>query len=427
MSEAATRRQEHWGTSVIVVPPTVHAWTEETRLLPPLRGYVQLVGSYPMLAHGATCLRHFVAPTIGGTRSSLTLPIWVGGKNSQPRWPWVFETLTRPSHSGWAMQLAGASPRGLLARIGCGVWAAGWQRKAHSSTTPSRNDRQPARFLDLLAASRFTKCVRVLQSCMPEGHSIHRIARDQSRWFLGQPLSVSSPQGRFTYEATVLDGHAIDSIEPFGKHLFYHWSCGEIMHVHLGLYGKFRVHRLPEPEPRGAVRLRVVGQERAFDLNGPNQCELIDESSRQAILARLGPDPLRKDADAQQVRDRISSSRATIGSLLLNQSVIAGVGNVYRAEALFACRIDPNRTGKSLEHDQIEELWRYLKKVMAVGVKHNRIITADPESVGRPRGRMRRDERLLVYKKQSCTSCGGKVRKFELAARTMYSCKRCQK
>jgi endonuclease-8 len=110
---------------------------------------------------------------------------------------------------------------------------------------------------------------------MPEGHTIHRVARDHRHRFAGQPLEVTSPQGRFRAGATKLDGLVLEKVEAYGKHLFYWWEASQILHVHLGLYGKFRNHRCPPPQPRGAVRLRVVGRSHAFDLNGPTACEII--------------------------------------------------------------------------------------------------------------------------------------------------------
>ena len=110
--------------------------------------------------------------------------------------------------------------------------------------------------------------------CMPEGHTLHRIARDHSKWFGGQKLIVFSPQGRFEEEAEQLSGRTLSKAEAFGKHLIYRFGK-KIMHVHLGLYGKFRLHKNPAPDPRGAVRVRMVGDSRSFDLNGPNSCQLF--------------------------------------------------------------------------------------------------------------------------------------------------------
>ena len=262
---------------------------------------------------------------------------------------------------------------------------------------------------------------------MPEGHTIHRIAKDHRRDFVGQRLRVSSPQGRFANGAKKLDRRALEHIEAYGKHLFYHWHGGRIVHIHLGLYGKFRRHQAPPPEPRGAVRLRTVGDKYAFDLNGPNCCELVDDEARLRIVNRLGADPLRKDVDVDTALQRIRTSRAPIGSLLLNQSIIAGVGNVYRAEVLFALRIDPLRPGNALDPVEVDRIWEMLQRFLKIGVKYNKIITTDPQDVGKPPSRMRAEERLMIYKKQCCPECDGHVQAWALAARTIYACKRCQK
>lgn len=262
---------------------------------------------------------------------------------------------------------------------------------------------------------------------MPEGHTIHRVARDHRQHFLDEPLDVTSPQGRFAKEARALQGHSIIDIEACGKHLLYSWSSGDILHIHLGLYGKFRLQTTPMPEPVGQVRLRVVGREHGFDLNGPNCCELINEAERGELLARLGPDPLRDDADPDRAWQRISTSRKAIGSLLLDQSVIAGVGNVYRAEALFQLRIHPERAGQDLSKAEFRKLWKLLVGWLELGVRYNRIITANPRDFGKAAGRLSRAERLMLYKKKHCPLCDGAVKQWACGGRKIYACGRCQR
>lgn len=261
---------------------------------------------------------------------------------------------------------------------------------------------------------------------MPEGHTIHRLAHDHRRDYVGQKLGVSSPQGRFAHEAGLLNGDRLVETDARGKHLFHRWESGRIVHVHLGLYGKFRRHKSPPPEPRGAVRMRVVGERKAFDLVGPNCCELMTQDEEDRLIARLGQDPLRADADPEIVWQRLRRSRAAIGTLLLNQSIIAGVGNVYRADVLFDQRISPERSGRDLSREEFDSLWNRLCEFLAVGVRYNRIITADAEEVGRTRGRMRKGERLLIYKKDLCPECAGPVDCWELGNRWMYACPTCQ-
>ncbi|MEM7476265.1 MAG: DNA-formamidopyrimidine glycosylase family protein [Planctomycetota bacterium] len=262
---------------------------------------------------------------------------------------------------------------------------------------------------------------------MPEGHTLHRIARDHNKWFANQELIVTSPQGRFGGEAKKLSGKRLLNAEAFGKHLFYVFGSARkpiYMHVHLGLYGKFRVHRNAPPEPRGAVRVRMIGQERSFDLNGPNTCELLDSCGFEKVTNRLGPDPLRSDADPEQAWTKIARSRSAIGALLLNQSVIAGLGNIYRAEILHMLEIHPDRTGKDVTREEFDQIWELSCKLLQIGVRYNRIITVLEND--KASSRLKSAERLYVYKKPTCPRCQADIYCWELANRTIYACDNCQ-
>lgn len=262
---------------------------------------------------------------------------------------------------------------------------------------------------------------------MPEGHTIHRIARDHQKWFAGQKLIITSPQGRFEAEAAKVSGKKLGKVSAHGKHLFYHWNRNLLTHIHLGLYGKFRLHKNPPPEPRGAVRVRMIGVERSFDLNGPNCCELIDKRKFEELKLRLGEDPLRDDASADSVWQKMQKSRSAIGSLLLNQSVIAGVGNVYRAEILFLLGIHPQLPANEIARDTFDEMWELTVELLNIGVKHNRIITAGFNAAGGVPKRLKASERLNIYKRSHCPSCDSPVKTWALANRKMYACGKCQK
>ena len=133
-----------------------------------------------------------------------------------------------------------------------------------------------------------------------------------------------------------------------GKHLLHHYLDGPILHVHLGLYGKFVTGVGVPPEPRGALRLRLVGGGYWSDLRGPTACEIFTPADVDALFDRLGPDPLRPRADPLRAFARLTRSRTSVAALLMDQSVIAGIGNVYRAELLFRHRVDPFLPGRSL-------------------------------------------------------------------------------
>ncbi len=269
---------------------------------------------------------------------------------------------------------------------------------------------------------------------MPEGHTVHRMARDHSKYLAQQIVNLSSPQGRFAQEAKRLNGKQLISASAHGKHLFYRWVNPQVvrpreivMHVHLGLYGKFRIHKNPPPEPRGAVRVRMIGDAHTIDLNGPTRCEIMDSSQLQSLKNRLGVDPLDPQADPQKAYLRLCRSKKPIATALLDQSIIAGIGNIYRAEILHLLDLDPETPSCDLSRPQFDTLWQLTVDLFQIGVKHDRIITVDLNSINKPIRRLNKDERLTIYKKQNCPRCNSTVRKWALGARTMYACPKCQR
>jgi DNA-formamidopyrimidine glycosylase len=266
---------------------------------------------------------------------------------------------------------------------------------------------------------------------MPEGHTLHRLAGQLSSAFAGQVVRVSSPQGRFT-DAVQVDGTVLVGATSAGKHLFLEFEHDVFVHVHLGLIGKFDVHEGAPAAPVGQVRLRLVGEGAYADLRGATQCELISSERRDAILGALGPDPLRPDADPMRAWARISRSHRPIGDLLMDQTVLAGVGNVYRAEILFRHRMHPLRPGRTLRAGQFRALWDDLVALMATGVRTGRIDTVRPEHTPEAMGRPPRVDdhggEVYVYRRagQACHVCGSRVRTEMLVGRNLFWCPRCQ-
>lgn len=266
---------------------------------------------------------------------------------------------------------------------------------------------------------------------MPEGHILHRLARLHQRRFGGAPVAVSSPQGRFEAGAAAVDGRVFTRAEAWGKQLFHHYAGGPIVRVHLGIYGHFTEFHLSDggiPDPVGQVRMRMIGTEYGTDLRGPAACEVIDEAQAADVIARLGPDPLRGDADPALAFKRIAKSRRSIGALLMDQSVLAGVGNVYRSEVLFRHRIDPFRPGTAVSEADFTAIWADLVALMKVGLRRGNIVVVRAEddhgapayAAGKPR--------TYVYRRAGdpCRLCATTVRTAELEGRNVFWCQSCQ-
>lgn len=300
---------------------------------------------------------------------------------------------------------------------------------------------------------------------MPEGHTLHRLAGALHHAFAGRQALVSSPQGRFVEGAALLDGRVVEGADAFGKHLFVHFAGEQVLNVHLGLIGSFDVlpHIGAPPAPVGAVRVRMVNEQMYADLRGATLVQVISPEQVETTIARLGPDPLRVGTpgnDPERSLARLARTSRTVAECLMDQSIIAGVGNVYRAEVLFRHRIDPFVPGNKVKKKSWLAMWDDLVALLPYGVAFGQILTLDSqlevarealdgrdpaaydpswggimpgERGGFVRGDAARGVRFerdyYVYKRdgQPCLVCGSRIRTQLLAGRNLFWCGRCQR
>jgi endonuclease-8 len=260
---------------------------------------------------------------------------------------------------------------------------------------------------------------------VPEGHTVHRLARRHRRLLRGETVAVTSPQGRFAADAALVSGHVLTGTDAWGKHLFHAYDNGLSVHVHLGIYGEFHERQGPV-EPRDTTRMRLIGGAHVIDLIGPTRCEVIDDAGKDAIVSRLGPDPLRRGADVGRFVAKLRTRKGPIGPALMDQTVIAGVGNVFRAEALFLHGIHPLTPIPTLSDEQVLGLWSTLQRMLEVGVKEGRIMTVDETEFALRRRDLTRENGRYVYRQEACLRCGTAVRRWDLSGRWAYACEACQ-
>jgi endonuclease-8 len=262
---------------------------------------------------------------------------------------------------------------------------------------------------------------------MPEGHTLHRLATELQE-LVGQRVATSSPQGRFP--AAAVDGAMVTAVEAYGKHLLVDLAEHSSVHVHLGMRGKLLRFAPVTGAPMKQVRLRLAVlsedvPEVAWDLIAPSTCELLDAGGRDRLLAGLGPDPLRPDGDAGEAHRRLQAYRGSVGAALMDQSVLAGVGNVFRAEVLHALGVAPERAAAAITDAEFDRLWSVLTTMMAQGVEDGRIITVDVP-VGADRLAVPEAVARRVYKREACADCGTPIVTTTVQGRTVYACPRCQ-
>lgn len=354
---------------------------------------------------------------------------------------------------------------------------------------------------------------------MPEGHSVHRIARQFELNFVGHRVAVSSPQGRFASGASLIDGLLMTDAQAVGKQMFLEFAAEESaprlwLRVHLGIYGAWdfagdvtadattaasdgrmgqtgmRGTPLPEalegnrradsqrdarfagssgsgtvvgenedsphsigaprrtrlrmaereteqelaafpPDPVGQVRVRLLTDTAVADLRGPTACEVLEPEQVAAVIARLGPDPLVDDSKAAEDRftEVIRHKPTRIGLLLMDQSVVSGIGNVYRAELLYRARLNPHTPGKNLSDEVVRALWKDWSHLLHIGVQTGLMLTMDDlTEEDYAKALASRDDRHWVYRRAGlpCRTCGTHILLEMAAARKLYWCPQCQ-
>ncbi|CAB4577150.1 MAG: Fpg/Nei family DNA glycosylase [Actinobacteria bacterium] len=301
---------------------------------------------------------------------------------------------------------------------------------------------------------------------MPEGHTVHRVARLFDALFVGRTIEASSPQGRFSQGAASISGRTIVAVDAVGKQLFMDLDNDLIVRVHLGIYGAWDVTTHPDnaeaaqvltslgaprsrarrfgdwegdqdapdvfpPPPVGQVRLRLVADDVVADLRGPTACEVITREQADAVRHRLGPDPLvMTGVRGQRVfSERLLATKRPIGLVLMDQSVVAGIGNVYRAEILFRHRLDPYRPASSHSPEVAGALWKDWGSLLRDGIATGVMLTRDGLSPSERKTALRSAQnRHWVYKREGkeCRVCGSVVVMDVMAARKLYYCPSCQ-
>lgn len=315
---------------------------------------------------------------------------------------------------------------------------------------------------------------------MPEGHSVHRLAHAFEELFGGQALRASSPQGRFAAGAAIIDGLTLVASEAHGKQLFLgfarvsgtdaeHW-----VRVHLGLYGSWvfigdeeftSTHSIGAPRRRvgereraltsatpaaqdgapSTIRLRLTGSHGSAELTGPTACEVISLDEVNAVRARLGPDPLAPDpyAGAPEFIHRVQRRKRPIASLLMDQAIVAGIGNIYRAEALFRGGINPDALGANIPEQTLTALWDDVVFLMADGVRTGRIVTTTTAAATSSDGKktvpttglsvqetldLPSEDAYFVYQRTGlkCRRCDAIIVERRLEARRLFWCPECQ-
>lgn len=262
---------------------------------------------------------------------------------------------------------------------------------------------------------------------MPEGDSLENLARWLKPALVGARLVNVRlrPHG----EVTSLRGRTVASVEAIGKNLVVRFDDERSLIVHLGMYGRWR-QQPPGTRTSPSVSVRIETEAAVFVCTRARRADLVASrwESRHPGLERLGPDLLDDECDLTAIAARARRSPApTVGELLLDQRVAAGIGNVYKSEALFLERTHPRRRPATLTEDALIAIYGRARELMRANIRPGTRVTVNLRAAPQ---RVPKSERYWVYRRSGspCRRCGTVIELMRQgdAARSSYFCPRCQ-
>jgi endonuclease-8 len=273
---------------------------------------------------------------------------------------------------------------------------------------------------------------------MPEGDTIFRAAQALHRALAGHVVvrfDSMFPALTRVHDDEPLTGQTIEQVASAGKHILMQFSGGQLLRTHMRMNGSWHIYRPGERWKRPRRDMRIVVATDRYEAVGFNipVAEFIrqDRLGKHRELSSLGPDLLGRELDTTAAIRRIRARGSTpIADALLNQRVVAGIGNVYKSEVLFACRIDPFAPIDRLTDAQLTCLLdtarRFLRANVSTGLRPMTTYTGFRRTTGRDNPA----DRLWVYGRAGlpCRKCGTPIaiRKHGTDARLTYWCSQCQ-
>jgi endonuclease VIII len=273
---------------------------------------------------------------------------------------------------------------------------------------------------------------------MPEGDTIFRAARALHRALAGQTVTAFDsqlPALNRIHEDAPLTGRTIERVTAAGKHLLMQFSGDLILRTHMRMNGSWHIYRPGERWQRARRDMRILISTETFEAVGFNipVAEFTSSGalSRHNELRRLGPDLLsdefRTDEAVQRIRERATTP---IADALLNQRVVAGLGNVYKSEVLFMCRVNPFTLVRDVGDDRLAAIVDTAQQVLRANVSEALAPMTTYSGFRKTTRRASPRERLWVYGRARlpCRRCGTpvRIRKQGLDARLTYWCPECQ-
>jgi endonuclease VIII len=262
---------------------------------------------------------------------------------------------------------------------------------------------------------------------MPEGDTIHRAARALDRALAGHTVTAFEsvfPRLTRVDQDHPIRGRTIERVESAGKHLLMRFSGNLVLRTHMRMNGSWHIYRPGERWQRPLSDMRIVIRTAEFEAVAFTvpvaEFSTVDDAAR--ALSELGPDPLAAGFDAVEATRRLRArGEMAIADALLDQRAVAGLGNVFKSEVLFAGRVSPFARAGDLPEAVVARLVELAATFMRVSVEGGE---------RRTRGSLDRTQRLAVYGRagKPCFRCGRPISRAKQGpdARSTYWCENCQ-
>jgi len=262
---------------------------------------------------------------------------------------------------------------------------------------------------------------------MPELPEVETIKRDLEEKIVGQrikKIEVLSPK-QFVGLPRACQGKKIIKIERLGKTLLWRLTGGKALLIHLKVTGQLLYNQSPGPHTRIIIHLEkgivLFNDQRKF-----GWIKII-KNLRIYEFMNLGVEPLSQKFTPKVLKKILSTTRRPIKAVLMDQTKIAGIGNIYANETLWWAKIDPQRPANQVK--RVKQLWQAVRKVLEEGIKYGGTSAAN-EAYVKPNGTLGLyQQHLVVYQREGkpCPCCQTPIKKIKISGRSTFFCPKCQK
>lgn len=224
--------------------------------------------------------------------------------------------------------------------------------------------------------------------------------------------------------ASLLNGRKIARIWRRAKRIMFELADGNRFYIHLGMSGQLKLADADKPIIKHTHLILTFDQQQLRFRDARRFGGIFWLGQNHEDDPKLGPEPL--EIRAEMLAHRLGKTRRAIKVALMDQALIAGLGNIYADEALFEAGIDPRRAANTLSTDEITSLSRAIKNVLRRAIAHRGSTLRDYHDAKGRQGKFQKRHRVYHRTGKPCVNCGGKIEKIVLGGRSTHFCKTCQ-